>query len=104
MPCDMDRMAKAINTVTQGTTTETGKPSALQQPAALHLVSPATLQPMLDDLREASMGWGTLIGLHILLGADLPDCEVFMPKTSYHWYQGTYSMVSSLRLCVVLLV
>ncbi|XP_063882975.1 glutamate receptor ionotropic, delta-1-like [Scylla paramamosain] len=92
MPCDMDKMGKAITAITQGTTTDAGMPSALQQPAALHLISRATLEPMLDELREASMGWGTLIGLHILLGADLPDCEVFMPKTSCHWYQGSYSM------------
>ena len=93
MPCDMEKMEHAIDAFTKGTTS-TGTPTALLQPAALHLISRSMLEPTLDVLRKASMGWGTLIGLHILLGADLPDCGVFLGDTSSHWYQGSYNMVS----------
>lgn len=90
----MDRMGRAINAIIMGTKYDSGTPTALQQPAALHLISRSSLEPTLDVLRRASMGWGTLIGLHILLGVDLPDCDIFLADTSSHWYQGSYSMVS----------
>ncbi|KAG0717913.1 Glutamate receptor ionotropic, kainate 4 [Chionoecetes opilio] len=93
MPCDMKRMGRASDAIAQGTTTEAQTPTALQQPAALHLISHTTLEATLEVLRVASIGWGTLIGLHILLGADLPDCQVFLGDASSHWYQGSYSMV-----------
>lgn len=94
MPCDLDKMRSVLQAIVKGTTYSSRTPTALQHPAALHITSRSALATTLGKLHGTLSGWGIPTGQHILLGVDLPNCDVFLENVTSHWYQASYRMES----------